>query len=164
MSDQELLELFTSGTMIKSKSELMFRNELTKEMAARGVIVPATSGKRIGNFIIDLIIVYTLFYIIGMSELRTLIENDQRSVFLVIYLLYYIILEGGFGQTLGKFITETKAVNNDGSALTFERVIGRSLCRFIPIELLSFVGRRPRGWHDSFSKTMVISIKKSEEN
>jgi len=163
-TDQELLELFTSNLMVTSKHELNSQNDITKEMAARGVIVPATSGQRIGNYIIDMIIVYALFYLLGMTDLGTLIENNARSAFPVIYLLYYISLEAGFGQTLGKLVTGTKVVNKDSTSLTLERVIGRALCRLIPFEILSFVGRRPRGWHDSISKTMVISIKSSSEH
>jgi hypothetical protein len=85
---------------------------------------------------------------------------------IIISFLYYLPQEAFSGRTLGKMITGTRAVNEDGTKLTFGRALGRTLCRYIPFEAFSFLGGngRPRGWHDRISRTKVISIKKSEQN
>jgi type II secretory pathway pseudopilin PulG len=50
-------------------------------------------------------------------------------------------------------------VNLDGTKPSFLRIVGRSLCRDIPFEVLSFLfGEYPYGWHDRISKTMVVPV------
>jgi uncharacterized RDD family membrane protein YckC len=79
----------------------------------------------------------------------------------IIFLTYFVPQEAFFGRTLGKLVTGTKVVNEDGSKLTFGKAVARTLCRFIPFEAFSFLGGhdRPKGWHDTIPKTKVISIK-----
>ena len=42
-----------------------------------------------------------------------------------------------------------------GLIIDFSECALRSICRFIPFNGLSFLGSN-RGWHDRFSKTMVV--------
>jgi uncharacterized RDD family membrane protein YckC len=71
------------------------------------------------------------------------------------YLLYYTFCEKVFkGYTLGKLITGTRAIRDDGNELTFKDAILRSLSRLVPFEALSAFGYSP--WHDSWTKTTVI--------
>jgi len=78
-------------------------------------------------------------------------------------LVYYLPQEAFSGRTLGKLITGTKAVNQDGTELSFGQALGRTLCRFIPFEAFSFFGEngRPKGWHDRIPNTMVISVRRT---
>jgi len=156
-TDHELLDMFTSGYVITSKEELDLKNSLSKEMAARGKIVPASSYQRLGNYIIDLILVYLIYSLVLMSELDVLITTN---VYIYFFLVYYIIQEWLFGWTIGKLITGTRVASQDGTALTIGLAALRTVLRLLPIEAFSFVGRRPRGWHDSISKTIVVSIRK----
>ena len=50
----------------------------------------------------------------------------------------------------------------DGSKPIFQDIFLRSLCRFIPFEVFSFLGSEGRGWHDSMSNTYVVDIAKFE--
>ncbi len=155
--DQELLDLFALG-----KLKVREHNSLTAQMAARGVTIPASRGQRSGNFILDFAFIYVLAVLLVFSWPEFFTEDaNGYAVSVVLYIIYYLPQEAVWGRTIGKHITGTKAVNQDGTELTFRSAVGRTLCRFIPFEVLSFVGRRPRGWHDSFSKTMVISLRKS---
>lgn len=71
------------------------------------------------------------------------------------YLIYYTICEKAFkGYTLGKLITGTRAIREDGHELTFKDAILRTLSRIVPFEAFSGLGEKP--WHDSWTKTMVI--------
>ena len=88
--------------------------------------------------------------------------RDNDYLFGVITSLgYFVPQEASSGKTLGKLITGTKAVNEDGSKLTFGKAVGRTLCRFIPFEVFSFLGGqdRPKGWHDRIPKTIVVSTR-----
>lgn len=126
----------------------------------------ASSGQRFANFILDSIFIYIFAILLG--ALLVIIEMDfileiysEFWLGVLIYLTYFLNFEILLkGRTPAKFITQTKAINNDGSKLTFGRAFGRTLCRYIPFEAFSFFGHRPVGWHDSISKTVVISTRK----
>lgn len=71
-------------------------------------------------------------------------------------ILYYWIMELSTGKTLGKYITRTKIVKEDGSQPNALNVLGRTLCRFIPFDFLTYIGSKKRGLHDSVPKIYVI--------
>lgn len=73
--------------------------------------------------------------------------------------LYYTFFEGLFGFTIGKLITNTRVVDEQGNRLSFGRAALRSLCRFIPFEPFSLLFSDDdvrRGWHDSLAKSYVV--------
>jgi uncharacterized RDD family membrane protein YckC len=73
------------------------------------------------------------------------------------YALYYSFCEKLFhGYTIGKYITGTRAIRNDGEELTLLNAIHRSFARFLPFEFLSGFGDRP--WHDNWTRTTVIKV------
>ena len=83
-----------------------------------------------------------------------------------IMVTYYTISEYYFnGKTIGKFITNTRAVTLDNQTMDFDLVLKRSLCRVIPFEIASFLSNSPSGWHDQWSDTKVIldELKEEEE-
>lgn len=74
------------------------------------------------------------------------------------FLIYYTFCERAFkGYTLGKLITGTRAIRNDGQELTFKDAILRSLSRIVPFEIFSGLGDRP--WHDSWTRTSVVKAR-----
>ncbi len=128
----------------------------------------ASTGQRFLNYIIDLIAFYLLitiiFVIIGVfyaSSGETL-EEESGGFIAVTYLIsftvlfaYYTLLEGSKGKTLGKLITKTKVVREDGEPMTYGKAFMRTLCRIIPFEFISaFTGTKM--WHDSWSNTMTV--------
>ena len=138
----------------------------------------ASTGQRILNFIIDsLVIRFTLAYAVGavlgllfyaISEdfYRTVFFNENTSMtYLInyivgsfIYIIYYTFCEKVFnGVTLGKLITGSKALSEEGHPLTFKQALLRSLSRVVPFETLSAIWGAP--WHDTWTKTMVIKTR-----
>ena len=74
------------------------------------------------------------------------------------YIIYYTICEKAFrGYTLGKLLSGTRAIRNDGAELTFKDAILRSLSRIVPFEVLSALAGRP--WHDSWTDTTVVKTR-----
>ena len=136
--------------------------------------VLASAGQRFLNYLIDLIAFYALVFLLGVIfalqlynlTLNDTIEERQLTVeiiAIVILLLYYFISETIFkGMTIGKFITGTKAVNEDGTPITAKTALLRTVCRLVPFEPFSTFSLRP--WHDKWSKTYVIDIKKTRLN
>lgn len=128
---------------------------------------PATPGQRLLNFIIDVIGCYIFLFIVafilgvflalGGSNLAYYSESTITIylITLFIFTTYYTLFEGlTKGRSLGKLITRTQAVYENGSPINFKAAFIRSLCRFIPFEILSILGGRP--WHDSISNTIVV--------
>ena len=118
--------------------------------------VLASKGIRFANFIIDYIVQIVIGIVLGVAialfaELTGshavydfLIESESRLsdyIFGIITLLvYYIVIEGLTGRSIGKFVTKTKVVTHDGEKPTFTDIIIRSLSRVIPFEQFSFLG------------------------
>ena len=129
----------------------------------------ASAGQRFLNYIIDAIAFYILGAIVGFI-LATAFSFSEESViglgagmlqllFLFLYvaiiILYYTVLEGAKGKTLGKLLTKTKVVREDGEPMTYGKACMRALCRFVPFEIFSaFFGVKM--WHDSWTNTMVV--------
>ena len=128
----------------------------------------ADGGRRFANYLIDRILSQVLAggaIVLFESAPKPFEENTSYEVmsFALIYLLifgYYTVMEGVFnGKTLGKFITRTRAVREDGSSLDWEKAALRSVCRLIPFDALSFMFADV-GWHDKLSKTRVVNDRK----
>ena len=139
----------------------------------------ASLGARFLNFVIDNLFMrfalsYATGYVVGYilsivapDFLLSIAYGDERSGPLLLlgliiayfnYITYYTFCEFAFkGYTLGKLITGTKAIREDGNPLTFRNAILRSLSRIVPFEPFSAFGRKP--WHDSWTKTMVVKAR-----
>lgn len=141
--------------------------------------VLASSGQRFLNYFIDLIVFYILIafgigaIIYGVGDYNTssfssnsfLDELGSRIIFLLFYALLYCLTELVLGgRTIGKLITGTKAINMDGSKMEPKTILMRSLARAVPFEQFSALGNPCYPWHDKWSKTLVIDIKKTRLN
>ncbi|SRR5258705_10011278 len=148
---------------------------LSDQLLSEIQLIPASTGQRFLNFFIDnLLMRFGLSFLTsaGVGVLLGLFfpeyvlrisENPERGdllllaylIWIINTLLYYTICEKGFkGYTLGKLITGTRAIREDGNELTFKDALLRSLSRLVPFEAFSAFGGYP--WHDSWTKTRVI--------
>ena len=122
-------------------------------------LMVANGWKRFGNMFIDMICYYILILLSAFVLGKDLFLGSLWYRLLITYsilFLYYTILEGLTGKTVGKMITGTKVVDDNGNMINFNMAMKRSLCRFIPFEGFSFLSKNPIGWHDSIPKTYVI--------
>lgn len=117
-------------------------------------------------YIIAFVIVATIAQVNGNKEfMANFVKNDiaQYTFATCITLFYYNVFEIFSARTVGKFITQTIVVDENGEKPNHEKILVRSLCRLIPFEMLSFLGMPARGWHDSISKTYVVNKNLLEE-
>lgn len=131
----------------------------------------ASNWQRLANWILDLLAYYLVLFmffvgvgiVIAINEPDTyeetidgLSELFYNLMFIVTYLLFMTCIEGFTkGRSLGKWITRTKVVNYHGQPINFKQAFLRSLCRFVPFEVLSiFFSGTP--WHDTWTNTQVI--------
>ncbi|MES2882762.1 MAG: RDD family protein [Bacteroidota bacterium] len=137
----------------------------------------ASTGQRFLNYLIDaLLMQYGLAFATGYLLVQLLLAvspntayelfgDDRSSGNLVIasyllaivnYLIYYTIAEKAFrGYTLGKLVTGTRAIREDGGELTWRDAFLRTISRLVPFEPLSIWFGNGL-WHDRWTKTLVI--------
>ena len=177
-SDEELIEIvtinksqYTTEAFEAALKEIYFREikidyiEKLKESPPEPLIIfqgtKANYLQRIINFLIDFVAVITIAYVI-MTILDILNFIDKRNSGLIILFLvafcYFFLLELYIQKTLGKFITKTIVLKENGEKPTLSDLLIRSLCRFIPFDPLSFLYAQytPKGFHDTLSKTIVV--------
>lgn len=138
----------------------------------------ASTGQRFGNYLIDnLLMQFGLSFAVGFLLAQFLMAVSPETAYdwfgegegrwgvsyligLLDYLLYYTVCEKLFrGYTLGKLITGTRAVRNDGGELTLKDAFLRSLSRMVPFEALSlWIGGGL--WHDRWTNTTVIKTRR----
>ncbi|WP_153800018.1 RDD family protein [Foetidibacter luteolus] len=130
--------------------------------------VPATTGQRFANYIVDFVafvmvyVIIAIFFLLPNDPVNVEAEGDTILDYLlvcILLVLYYTILEGlTKGRTLGKLITGTIALREDGEKITWKDAMLRSLTRIVPFEHLSALGGVP--WHDTWTKTRVYKLRK----
>ena len=165
LTGSEITETYRKIEEKKAKAE--------EEKNKRTQICP-TQLRRFSNMLLDMIFGISLtgavFVIIKLIKPTLQWETlgkiyDNAFLISLVELFYYATTEFVWGRSPAKFITKTKVIMRDGSRLTFKAVLIRSLCRLIPFEPLSFFGdRNPVGWHDKFSKTIVVYDKMKNED
>jgi uncharacterized RDD family membrane protein YckC len=121
---------------------------------------------RVRHFYVDIIIINAITLLVYFGIVKKYYVPDGRvldSVFLiefsVIYILYYLIFEGGFSRTPGKFLNKTKVFNAKGQKPTFTQILLRTILRLLPISILTMFTPYGRTLHDIVSKTWVLRIK-----
>jgi uncharacterized RDD family membrane protein YckC len=114
----------------------------------------ASDQQRISNLVIDTAIIYFTYLAIASIFLL-----KGWVIYSILFFAYYLAFESSTKRTIGKFITKTRVVNTDGSIPKFATIFLRTLFRYIPFELFSFLGsKNPIGWHDDLSKTRVEKV------
>ncbi|MBM1108024.1 RDD family protein [Aurantibacter crassamenti] len=132
----------------------------------------ASSGQRFANYIIDFIcmLLFIVVFSFMLGVILALVSPESLSFFegenklleyaigIIAGIIYYSLLEGISGQSIGKVITKTKVGTETGEKPNFSTILLRSVCRYIPFEAFSFFGSDSIGWHDSISKTRVVVL------
>ncbi|MGO1002531.1 RDD family protein [Lysobacter sp. CA196] len=130
----------------------------------------ASRGRRFLNYVIDFVACSALGFVLaiaaalfgGEAALASLEEPSflrDYALGIGLMLVYYIPLEGMFGATIGKLITGTRVVDEQGRPPSWGQVIGRTFARLIPFEpftVLFSEDGRISGWHDRLPKTLVV--------
>src|SRR6187200_2079680 len=102
-------------------------------------LTQASSGKRLANYLIDLVSFYVFMYLfsyvlVNLSyDLAVIIYGDGheiagRLIVLLLYGMYMGLIEAVFkGRSFGKLITGTVAVNEDGTRISGQTALIRGL-------------------------------------
>ena len=119
--------------------------------------------QRLMHYLLDLFLIMSIFSIyIFDFNFRGLVSSLELAVgehfaativFFVFSSFYFLVFEGFFKATPAKYLSQTSVVNLNNDPVSFSNVFGRTLCRRIPFDAFSFLGKL--GWHDSLAYTTV---------
>jgi uncharacterized RDD family membrane protein YckC len=169
MNRSELLSII--NTIDKTKYPDRYEYVLTKYESIKniepyyGSILEknhASNMKRFVNLLIDSVVLFIvificsfILYFVRLSSIVQFLKGIPFAVFIGYF--FYVILEYYTQQSIGKFITKTKVISENGEKPILRQILIRTLCRYIPFEALSFLDYPPIGMHDEYSKTRVVN-------
>lgn len=137
-------------------------------------LVPASRAQRLANLLIDSAIcaaaalgglsVWSAFDPDVLKLLQPAAPDaawnpTMSLIMLCVQFAYYVPMEGIFGVTLGKLVTSTRVVDEQGRPPSWGQVLGRTLVRQVPFEPITILfgdPARATAWHDRFPKTLVV--------
>lgn len=123
---------------------------------------PASKGRRFGTLVVDYACFMLFALFVGVSIGLIFGQRGVAAIHKIpdyifgagILVFYYIVFEGLWARTPGKWIFGTIVVSETGTRASLKQIAGRTVCRLIPFDALSFFGAR--GWHDRLSGTQVM--------
>jgi len=130
----------------------------------------AGRGRRFGTFVVDIagrtllggllgaLIGVVAGLTLGMDGVSAIEQGPQfvdYAVAVSALFAYYVFFEGIWARTPGKWLFGTVVVRASGGRPSLGQVLGRTACRLIPFEQLSFFFGSV-GWHNRIPKTRVV--------
>jgi uncharacterized RDD family membrane protein YckC len=128
-------------------------------------------GPRLVAQIVDGIVLIVLYFVLGAAMFGAFIFDvfgvaalSFMGVYMLLFFLYYIVLEGAVGATVGKMAARIKVVREDGSPCGFGPAVVRNVLRVIDaLPFLYIIGMilisrsdKKQRLGDRFAKTVVI--------
>lgn len=134
------------------------------------VLYQASGGKRFVNYLVDSLIFYfawRLFVAQWFGTILAFLHFPLEYIallylvaFLGAYIFFGLIVAGleaaTGGKTIGKYLTRTRAVTENGIRIGPKKAILRFLVRLVPFEPFSALGSPCWPWHDRWTKTLVV--------
>lgn len=124
--------------------------------------IKVDSGKRLLGHIIDVaFVMFTTILVLKfgvIAESATISDLEIDLTYFAFYFLYFFGTEtASNGKTIGKKLLRMSVTNDKGESPSMSKMGLRTLCRFIPFDILSFLWGG--NWHDNISGTYVVSDK-----
>ncbi len=135
-----------------------------------GLVVKAGFFRRLAALAIDWLILSAIADIMRFAY-RFGSDGDPGMIHLdaamglsaVLFILYFTLLTGEGGQTLGKMLLKIKVQGMDGSSIGFGRAFIRTLGYIVSSFFMTFLGffwalwdKNNQTWHDKIAGTVVV--------
>ena len=149
---------------------------IAEPMGDGAAFTPATKLRRFVHWLIDRAMVLGLIFlalfvagVIGGDAVLDWAERltwwQEQLIGAAVMIIYYTLMEGMTGTTVGKRVTGTRVVDEAGRKVAFGQALLRSLSRVVPFEAFSVLladADDPRGWHDRWPRTRVVRKRRVE--
>ncbi len=125
-------------------------------------------GRRFLAYLIDIILVSAMNFFVGVLVGLIIVPNEapyEGIVFIMLFNapvfgVYCIILEGRFGQTIGKRLLHMKVVKENGERTGYLKAFIRRISLLIPIlnivDSLFILRKNKQRLFDQFANTIVV--------
>jgi uncharacterized RDD family membrane protein YckC len=137
----------------------------------KGSLLPlATFRKRVFAFLIDFALVFAIFWVLptvfSFLTTKSVLDVSVILFFVVLFWIYYTLLEGFAGQSLGKRLIGLMVVRVDGKRLFYDHAAVRNFSKgfflLLPFDLL--IGLRLKDpkfirYFDKFAGTTVKDLR-----
>lgn len=147
--------------------------KIVEEVSLKRKVKVISGGARFGHYLLDVVCVILLAFGLNAAGINLLEDGRMSSFYFnsrgggfefnysgyVLTLIYYAGFELVMGSTPGKLVFGRVVIDEYANKPDVVTILLRSLFRIIPFEALSCLG--DRGWHDTWSRTWVVS--KSEQ-
>lgn len=177
---KKITEIYIEKEYLKSERD-EFGNRIKVPTSGKFKRDPIVVGhwRRIGHYVLDYLVIIFLAFILGIvlyiisPQLVENLDKFSLKINLIVFkydidlfgygllVLYYFVSEILLQRTIGKFATNTIVIDEYGNKPSNKAIFIRSISRLIPFEPLSCLGER--GWHDTISKTFVVSVDEAKE-
>lgn len=168
-----MLYFFYKSILYLNKLKIIDHEILVYARTTEVSYFKADNWQRLFHFIFDSMIfgiigfqfVFICAHVEGFKPIFRSVEwlfNRQTlPAILVVFFgtLFYFVFESLFQATPGKFLTESRVTDKKGLKVPALTIFKRSLCRNIPFDPVSFLGKG--NWHDSISNTAVYKEKQT---
>jgi hypothetical protein len=149
-----LILFFTTAVLWVSKPEDNIPFVSLKDYA---MVSYTSKGNRLLHHVVDILFCATISFDWMLGKRTGYSPYEDAIVSSLIssanLFAYYLLSELLFRQTLGKILTNSCVVATRGT-MGGLRILGRTFARFIPFDVLSFIGSG--NWHDKVSGTTVV--------
>lgn len=148
----------------------------TKHKIPRFILASKTT--RFLNFLIDIVFINILSVIVYLlssfirfnavypkfSDWIDSLDQTEKMVYrTILCFFYYGLTEYFLSRTVAKYFTKTIVVLEDGSKPNLIAILTRTTLRIMPFECLTFLRGRNPGFHDEYSKTIVVKKDKFDQ-
>ena len=79
----------------------------------------------------------------------------QFVLLLIVPFFYFYLIETKYQKTIGKFLSKTSVLKENGEKPTKQDIKTRTFCRYIPLDRISFLFVK-NGIHDKLSNTILV--------
>ena len=155
--------------------------QLREGVAPKQTLPIAGLGLRSLAFFIDVIIGYTFGLLLGLlagqsladasgfggSKEVTTLDVLLIGVSFALDMIYSTVMLTRYGGTLGKLFTGIRIVRADGTALSWQRALGRTLACYLSVltcctgYLIALFDSERRALHDHICRTRVVHARKN---
>jgi uncharacterized RDD family membrane protein YckC len=153
---------------IKTRTDIVSENDNDENLVA----IDLNKKDRFINYLIDRFIIFHLCCrILLMIQVNKQMDGNMfkflkfenqnlyiLSLTLFSIFFYYTIFEGIFKTTIGKIVTNSTIINEDGNLISFGKAIARTFYRILPFEALNYLIFYNL-WHDKYTITYVVKMK-----
>lgn len=102
-------------------------------------------GRRFVAIVVDVIVLFVIGYLIAIPSGMTTgagfdLSGGPAFLWFLVSFAYYIVLEGQYGQTLGKMAVGIRVVTETGDAITYRASLIRNVLRIVDGLFVYLVG------------------------